>query len=475
MPVTYAGATFQNPTPKVSVNKEFIKAGDGTIIGYTYNITLSGDIISTGALTTPGAGQSNLMGRLRTTFTVDKIGALEVTSYGGGGGFTFPSARVTSVEIPEPSDESMWVQDAQYSITCEADYEGSDSTFSYQIQDASESWSLEEDEGSMGFDVTSEIPYKTYRLTHTAEATGRRKLTSGAVTNDAWMEAELYVKTLCADAPANVNISEMPGGTSALEVQRMGTITAASINADALGAFNHVRVMSVDKANGSFSITDTWTLSQEKATQNLEISVEESATEGDFSITVDGTITGLATEAASDLLHIRSSAYGNAFSALPSDGDLYTLADALYTGGGALLPAPLNKRVGHNKVAGIITYGLAFTDRLPPLIPGSLSTTINVEYINADALEEIFASIPVIGRTDGPVLQDMGTTGEQKRRVSIEAVMEKTSRTNPPAAAALLIAEAYKPTGTIVLRGPINETWEPSSGRYSFNVEWTYQ
>ena len=64
MPVTYAGTTFQNPTPKVSVSKEFVKAGDGTIIGQRYTINLSGDVISTASLTTTGAGQSDLMSRL---------------------------------------------------------------------------------------------------------------------------------------------------------------------------------------------------------------------------------------------------------------------------------------------------------------------------------------------------------------------------------------------------------------------------
>ena len=478
MPVTYAGTTFQNPTPKVSVSKEFIRAGDGTNIGYSYHITLSGDIISTATLTTTGAGQSDLMGRLKSTFAVGKLGTLEVTPYGGlGGTFTFSSARVTSVEIPEPSDESMWVQDAQYSITCEADYEGSDpeNEFSYQIQDASENWSLEEEEGTMGFDVSSDTPYKTYRLTHTVEATGRRKFSAGTIVNDAWMEAELYVKDLCSDTPTNINIGGMPGGTSSLNVKQMGTTSTNSINVDTLSAYNHVKVQNVDKANGSFSITDTWTLSQESATQDLEISVESSATEGDFSITVDGTITGLATEAASDSNKTRASAYTSALAALPSDSALYTLANVLYTGGGALLTTPFNKRVGHNKVAGIITYGLTFNDRLAPAIANSLSTTITVESVNTDGLEQIFASIPVIGRIQGPVLQNMGTTGEKKQRVSIEAVMEKASRANPPSSAAFAIASIYMPAGTTVLRGPIGETWEPSSGRYSFNVEWTYQ
>ena len=478
MPVTYAGTTFQNPTPKVSVNKEFIRAGDGTNIGYTYNITLSGDIISTASLTATGAGQSDLMTRLKSTFSVGKIGTLEVTPYGGlSGAFTFSSARVTSVEIPEPSDESMWIQDAQYSITCEADYEGSDpeNQFTYQIQDSSESWSLEEDEGTMTFDTSSSTPYKTYRLTHTVEATGRRKLSAGSIVNDAWMEAELYVKDLCSDTPTNVNIGGMPGGTSPLNVKQMGTTSAKSINADALSAYNHIRVQNVDKANGSFSITDTWTLSKAGATQDLDISVEQSATEGDFSVTVDGTITGLATESASDSTKSRASAYSSALSALPSDADLHALANALYTGGGTLLSDPLSKRVGHNKVAGIITYGLTFTDRLAPALSNSLSTTINVEYTNTDGSEEIFASIAVIGRSDGPVLQDMGTTGEKKVRVSIEAVMKKASRTSPPSSSALSLAAAYKPSGTTVLQGPIGETWEPSSGRYSFSVEWTYQ
>jgi len=284
MPVTYAGATFQNPTPKVSVSKEFIRAGDDTIIGYNYSITLSGDIVSSASLGSPGAGQGSLMSSLRSTFTVGAMGTLTVTAYGGGGGFTFPSASVTSVDIPEASDESMWIQDAQYSITCEAPYEGGEAEFPYQIKDASESWSLEEEEGVSTFDLATDTPYKTCRLTHTADATGRRKLTSGTVAKDAWMEAELYVKDLCGDIPPNVNIGGMPGGTSALDIYKIGSTSVASINAAVLSPYNHTRVMSADKAGGSFSITDSWTLAKAPVTQDLEISVDTSATERDFNI-----------------------------------------------------------------------------------------------------------------------------------------------------------------------------------------------
>ena len=473
MPVSYGGVSFQNPTPKVSVSKEFVRAGDGTIISYRYSITLTGDIISTASLTSTGAGQTDLMGRLRSTFTVGKQGSLEVTSYGGGGGFTFPSASVTSVDIPEPSDESMWIQDAQYSITCEAPYEGTDTQFPYQLQDVSESWSLEEEEGNLTFE--SDVPYKTYRLSHTVDVTGKRKLSGTSVVNDAWKEAEIYAKAVCSDAPANINIGDMPGGTSALDVKVMGSTSAASINASALSPYNHSRVMTADKGGGSFSITDTWTLAKHNATQELEISVDTSATEGDFNVTVDGTITGLPTEAASESSKTRASAYGNALGILPTDSELHALAVVLYTGTGTLLPDPLNKRVGHNKVSGIITYSLTFNDRLPPLLPNSVSTTINIEYTNADATEEIFASIPVIGRIEGPVLQEMGTTGEQKQRVSIEAVMKKAHRTTPPSSDAIALAGLYIPGGLQVIQGPIGESWEPSSGRYSLNVEWTYQ
>ena len=476
MPVSYAGTTFQNPTPKVSVAKEFVKANDGTIIGHNYQITLTGDIISTASLTSTGAGQSDLMGRLKNTFSVGKLGALEVTPYGGlGGAFSFPNASVTNVDIPEPSDESMWIQDAQYSITCEADYEGSDPLFTYQLQDVSETWDLQENEGSLTFDISSETPYKTYTLTHSVEATGRRKMSSAVVVNDAWKEAEIYVKAVCGDSPTNVNLAEMPGGTSAINVEQIGSTSTNSINADTLNAYNHIRVQNINKAGGSFSQTDTWTLGKVNATQELEISVETSATEGDFNISINGTITGLMTEVASETTKTRASAYSNALALLPTDSALHALANALYTGGGTLLSAPLGKSVGHNKVNGIVTYSLTFNDRLAPALANSISTTINVESSNADGTESVFASIPVIGRALGPVLQQMGTTGEKKQRVSIEAVMKKAYRTNPPSADAKALAITYIPTGTTVIQGPISQTWQPSNGSYSFNVEWTYQ
>ena len=211
------------------------------------------------------------------------------------------------------------------------------------------------------------------------------------------------------------------------------------------------------------------------AIQELEISVEESATEGDFNIAVDGTITGMLSELASETTKTKVSAYSNAIAMLPSDSNLYTLANALYTGTGTLLPAPFNRRVGHNKVNGVITYSLTFNDRLAPALANSLSTNVTVSYTNADATEEVYASIPVIGRALGPVLQQMGTTGEQRQSVSIDAVMKKANRTSPPSLDAKGLAGNYMPGGTTVIQGPISESWEPSSGRYTLNIEWTYQ
>jgi hypothetical protein len=140
---------------------------------------------------------------------------------------------------------------------------------------------------------------------------------------------------------------------------------------------------------------------------------------------------------------------------------------------------PIETEVQKNPTLGTITYTYKYTNEPPPYADGALSEVITFQDMNKDADINIFALIPVLGRTVGPVLQDMATTPERVRSVEIEAVF-------PPVGGLLLAAYASSPdytsiinqlmpTASQVFKAEDSQTWIPRNGRYARSVKWIYQ
>jgi hypothetical protein len=66
----------------------------------------------------------------------------------------------------------------------------------------------------------------------------------------------------------------------------------------------------------------------------------------------------------------------------------------------------------------------------------------------------------------------MGTTTERKRSASLDWTMKICNRGSKPSVEALLAVNAYKPTGAYQLSK--SESWTPSTGGYTLQVEWAY-
>ena len=98
---------------------------------------------------------------------------------------------------------------------------------------------------------------------------------------------------------------------------------------------------------------------------------------------------------------------------------------------------------------------------------------------------DVFASLTVLGRAAGPVLQDIGTVTAPTRDVNIDAIMTIGSGctvaqllANKPSAqvSGILCAFETDLTGsfTQVFLTSDNENWNPKTGSYSRNVRWIY-
>ena len=107
----------------------------------------------------------------------------------------------------------------------------------------------------------------------------------------------------------------------------------------------------------------------------------------------------------------------------------------------------------------------------------------------------MFASISVLGRVNGPVLQNIGGRTEYRRDVSLNLVMDyrglgyegdrqgmlltKPSLVEPSASEIKLILTELSPQGEPDIRkfflSPPSESWSPKTGEYSISMSWTYE
>ena len=83
----------------------------------------------------------------------------------------------------------------------------------------------------------------------------------------------------------------------------------------------------------------------------------------------------------------------------------------------------------------------------------------------------IVAVIPVIARAGGPILQNIGTPIQRTRSLTVTATMKKSHRVSAPDVSSLITT--YTPVGTALITSK-SEQWNPTSGSFTLDVEWTY-
>lgn len=280
---------------------------------------------------------------------------------------------------------------------------------------------------------------------------------------------------------------------------------------------NFVYQESIDKEAGSYSITETFILYSGTHPILETVSINKDTNEnGVVSVSVQGNIEGLNTLNGFD---VSGNKYLNAnsyFTGVIETGNFsppyYYAKGILSTGNIWLHPVPLNKSVARDLNAGTISYTYNYDDRPPNIVPGSISESIQ---INDTYPGEIFSVTPVIGRSQ-PVLQYLNSRSEYKRSLSINITMANTGRplydnylnqindsgtltSNQHAvlqnlffarkpsisntAELNLIYQAANPAndpnfnianGKCYHSAP-NESWDPRTRNYSYNVEWTYE
>lgn len=499
------------PFPKFSINREDLSTGDGTYLGTKFSIEITGtatlNVNDDQDITTAGQRQNAVMGSALTALQFNRDsalsqgGILEIAPYGGQNNIIkFADARLISVSLPEQADEEAGVQNLQYSFSFEAYKDSSNNNSdgttgtpgesTYYLSSAEESWELSENDQRFfqSNDPNLDI-YKTYTLTHTVSATGFKKYSGSSLATDgeAWRQAQQWVKTRLKNSTEirNAIDTDLMGdntywSTTFVPVNMDGA-TREGITPDlkdgtvGYRGYNHVRSVSSDLGAGSYSVTETWTLCDQstvKATHDMEVSIEDGADSQFVTVNVSATIQGLNSNNADSNTQ---DTYTNAKSAYDIiKTKTHALANAAYTAFGAtgtLRTDKITESYGENKVAGTITYSVSFNDDEISL-ENAISENLTINYDNTEGLNEVIAKIPIIGKADGPVIQDMNTTTIKSVSVSFDAVMKRGYRESPPTTAANTAVESYKPEAG--KQQSKTESWNPKTGTYNLSISWEY-
>lgn len=499
--VSYGNGARLIPAPFVGVQKSYNRTGDGEAVGTTFTLTIVGTVLAwmgsprskigtqsgsswggpnnyfwTGSDYPPdevdvqGDDTTRLSALLRKQEAIRDLFSVDGQTLEFQAVDLGPAMKCNPRIVGITFEEDVWYQSFRYTITCECDIlyatgmlNGEDSNLDDYISNAEESWQ---------FEVDNDVPEsasisKTYRLTHTVSATGKRIYeTNGTLKEDPWQWARKY-----AQARLGLDTNIMASSVNALPAY--------------YGGYNYSKNDVIDTKGGSYSATETWLLASGSALETFTVSTSNSPDSALTNVRIEGEIRGL--ENAFSKHHNADVKWGQV-------SPLLNARAALYTGLG-LNTTPLSYSKGVNPVEGVISYSYEYDDRASNIIPGTKSEVISVQHsLNVDAFAEVF----VLGRSIGPVLQNLGTKRAKTVDINIEFVLASPIGLNStslndmknyftyakpsvdPTYAPHIngILEANKPTNYGFTKEFIHnntEVWEPKTGRYSLQFGWTYE
>ena len=541
---SYGDYTF-NPKPLFSIGKEYLKTPSQIGLGTRYTLTIDGQIIpKTGQIPggDPQAGLDEVFSgvdEIHRAFDSD-FKCLALYCDDGSTPIISGYPRITSFDVDHASDN--YVVRADYTITLDLpsltgtgfDPVGPVSdAYSCGVSDLdlsrsglisySDEFTVEflderignhrlglatdDDHGKLDVNV-GELP-SVYSIQRSISAQGDSQASAdlGGICADyihPWQRAKAFVEN-------RMGIPEEATGLSGL----------LCIGADyGDGVVNNFRTVTVNKTDGIVSANQTFiaiTGGGIAAYEDFQVNTQQSLEDPFVTITIDGTINGLTRLDYSGPSVTGEPKFNNAmaFWAQNVSGALYTRADKFYNlttlqsghigwsnglnekARGGSYPVPLTQRlnylelsrtIGYNPVAGTITYSYTYDNRPVHCYPDAITEDIT---FSESEPNDVFASLTVLGRANGPLLQTIGTVGPRTREISINAIlpMQTKCKINPAPAVgtheydffnapdaydqlvldyAAVLATNY----TQVFVTASTKTWEPKTGRFSLNQSW---
>ena len=498
--MTYGGYEFK-PVPLITIEKtpRYTKTG---IAEFQFKVTLTGVLTpidpdipgdeDTGIVVTFG-----LLNELSDSL-MNECATFIISCEGSGGPEELLNveAKLESVNFDQSTDN--WVQTIPYTIVLSYTEPGTVPEEQY-IESYSDTWELEFLQESKPFADSLSVPAQNQdggsnygddsnntfevRITHSINVQGNRSFcdgeggTSTAIENATTFFDTLGYGTYDADkaSPPFLNILDS-GGTTTI--------------------YDHYKSHTTDELNGTIDARETWLVVGDNPNygvkgfrEDFTVTHVKTITDAKHKITVEGSIQGF--ESITYPYTVTTSAFSNASSAWGEiEGRLYPRAQNLFYSLG--LPAnisglniiPVSSNLAKSNSKGIITYTYEYDNRPCSIIEDSISEELT---IIDNHPTDVFASLPVIGRPQGPILQAINTFTSPTREISFDVVMP------PPSDCVYGTLDEFKPSDEVeaflcnyeneliaqvgtgqVFKTADTENWSPLSGRYNRSISWIY-
>lgn len=425
------------PAPFISVKPGVLRTEDGSFIGKTLDITLSGKIVANrGGLYTGSGYPADDFTKCALEDILAKqeqIRALFATDYKyleikpDPEVSSTPSrwiVRVLSIDFAE----GPYTTTCDYTITLEAQTDSN-------IRSYDETWTL----------TPQEAPQEdTYILEHRISCSSREEyvVATGLVTAG-YEKAQVYVED---------NLGG-PGIDGAIVNSDPGFDLAVSFN-----AYKYNIVKTIDEHNGKYDITETWIMSENPtySEQTVEISFDRDNTENQANVVVAGAVTAFKT--------LAGGGYSNAVSEFNTQKlTFYSSASAISVPLGFTLQSnPKSYTVTHDEVNRKVSYNYVYSE--------NLGTSITDTSITVSTSDDDCGKITVT--VDGTIT-GISTSGDNGYTNAVTAYEAYDDTIDDLALAAY---QDYGGTGT--LRGPTNKsvTYKEKQRQIGFSFiynDWT--
>lgn len=496
-----------SPRPLVTINKEYIKTAGDTGVATKYALTLNGSLIETpvdeldefGGVNDLFTSISDLREAFQRDFHLLHLGCVGTPP-------PYPPIisgypKILSMDFSPKSDN--YVQQTEYTINLElptlvgTGFEPVGVTGGYGdlskwgLLSVSDEFSVEFLDERAGGDIgiagfSGRLP-SVFSVQRTLSAQGETLGTGqGGVPVDAWRRAKNWI----TDQLSGYEQGFPPEATGISGLMCLGT---------GLNYLNQFRNVSVNKVEGTCNASVSFVAASGYSYEDMDVSIDRSADNPYITVTINGAINGLANlsgtynQCGDDhwASEAKDTKFKNALNDWPSvSGAAFSRAEAVYD----TVPRtkfarirnlniwPLTETIGYNMIAGTVSYSNTYDDRPYNCYTGALTETINITETNPN---DIFASLTVLGRANGPLLQQIGTVGPTVRDISIDAMIPIQTGCDITNIAEFFGApdvydtfiQAYRDhlelTYAQVFINSQGKTWEPKMGHFTQNISFT--
>ncbi len=219
------------------------------------------------------------------------------------------------------------------------------------------------------------------------------------------------------------------------------------------GRYNKTTVYSVNTEKNSVECTESWLLSSASALVDDTYTIKEGSDTVFKSASRQISIKGLESESG-------GTKYANALAKLAElapnveAGSSYTI--------GSVTGNVRSISIGKNEIAGTANISIEISEGIERA--GELLRTVDV---TDTGILDFYASIPAVGKSDGPILQRLGTKKQGTKTVNLTVLYKGGVYKEPD-------VEEYIPSFGAIFVEKDEISYDERSGRITRNIVWTY-